>query len=232
VESGHFDEQTKKLIAAILSDGDVTRTRLDEHASDLGQNVREIHELASRNHQETIKAIRDLCPKEPVIPENIDSHQTLLKTLRFHGMDHRYEDIEKAHKRTFEWIFSGAQRHENSSCPFSEWMKGDNGVYWVPGKAGSGKSTLMKYLVNDDRTHAAFKQRACERRMVMADYWFWDLGTNSLQKSLEGLSGLCYKTSPPFKNQHLQIKPRRQTCFRRVSQQNPYKISLPMVEPK
>jgi hypothetical protein len=47
--------------------------------------------------------------------------------------------IKTAHKRTFEWIF----RDETS--PFMVWLRSGRDIFWISGKAGSGKSTLMKY---------------------------------------------------------------------------------------
>lgn len=35
---------------------------------------------------------------------------------------------------------------------FVEWLQTPGGVFWIQGKAGSGKSTLMKYLFNEGRT--------------------------------------------------------------------------------
>lgn len=41
---------------------------------------------------------------------------------------------------------------------FVDWLKSDLPVYWITGKPGSGKSTLMKFLISDSRTLAALKE--------------------------------------------------------------------------
>ena len=76
------------------------------------------------------------------------AEQRILAFLHFDTMDDRRIAIQRAHKKTFSWIFeenpstSASQPHAN----FVEWLKSDDNLYWVSGKPGSGKSTLMKYL--------------------------------------------------------------------------------------
>jgi ABC-type thiamine transport system ATPase subunit len=53
-------------------------------------------------------------------------------------MDNREERILEAHEKTFRWIFKDS--------PFKHWLESKTGsnLFWISGKAGSGKSTLMK----------------------------------------------------------------------------------------
>lgn len=62
--------------------------------------------------------------------------QTVLDTLYFPVVQDREEGIPNAHKRTFEWIFKLER-------DFVKFLKDQTGCYWVTGKPGSGKSTLM-----------------------------------------------------------------------------------------
>lgn len=59
-------------------------------------------------------------------------------------------------------------------------------MYWVSGKPGSGKSTLMEYTFDDDRFHEGRKSWAGSRLLVTASFFSWNAGTE-LQKSLEGM---------------------------------------------
>jgi len=61
------------------------------------------------------------------------AEQVILQSLRFASIESRHEAISKEHSRTFSWIFE-----ESSPTKFVEWLKGEDGVYWISGKPGSG----------------------------------------------------------------------------------------------
>ncbi|KAH0538897.1 hypothetical protein FGG08_004553 [Glutinoglossum americanum] len=89
---------------------------------------------------------------------------------------------------------SSCNSHDSKWFPWSSlpnWLKKGKGVYWIHGKAGSGKSTLMKHIFDDQRTHKylsfwarnAFPQEA---PLCLATFFFWNSGTKE-QKSQMGL---------------------------------------------
>lgn len=110
----------------------------------------------------------------------VEKRQAILNSLTFRGMRWRYATIHKEHEETFQWIFY------NSDISFLHWLTSQNGIYWIEGKAGSGKSTLMRYLVNVEVTKAALSKWAGNERLVIGSYFFWAAG-NPMQRSQEGL---------------------------------------------
>ncbi|KAL9090546.1 MAG: hypothetical protein Q9165_005307 [Trypethelium subeluteriae] len=102
----------------------------------------------------------------------------ILDSLSFPVIHVREEEIAEAHKSTFEWTFS--QKH------FVDFLKHESGHFWISGKAGSGKSTLMKFLYRHERTEEALRCWVNPERLVMASFYFWNAGS-ALQKSQEGL---------------------------------------------
>ncbi|KAF3174153.1 hypothetical protein TWF225_009578 [Orbilia oligospora] len=65
-----------------------------------------------------------------------------LRTLSFGGMDFRLNNIALAHETTCNWFFETEE--------FLQWRNRENvetfnGVLWIKGKPGAGKSTLMKH---------------------------------------------------------------------------------------
>ncbi len=75
-------------------------------------------------------------------------HRRYLGSLWYPEIKHREETIKEAHARTFRWIFEPdvsdkAVRRWHS---FVEWLASGQGTYWISGKAGSGKSTLMNCI--------------------------------------------------------------------------------------
>jgi hypothetical protein len=112
-------------------------------------------------------------------------NHALLRSLCFKMMKVRETKIVAAHTNTFEWIFEDTGTSKPTS--FVDWLTNQDGIYWVMGKAGSGKSTLMKFLANHRRTRKELLRWAgANNRLVMANFFFWSAGTE-MQKSQEGL---------------------------------------------
>ena len=107
--------------------------------------------------------------------------QILLNSLRFQHMAQRQATVEPAHEQTFEWVLKPSSR-----VKFDDWLRFQDGIYWVMGKAGSGKSTLMKFLLNHKKTAESLRSWAGPKRLVTASFFFWNAGS-SMQKSQEGL---------------------------------------------
>ncbi|KAF2493004.1 hypothetical protein BU16DRAFT_514299, partial [Lophium mytilinum] len=100
------------------------------------------------------------------------------KSLCFPTMKFRHSKITGAHPGTFQWI---------SLTHFIPWLQADDdAIFWLSGKPGSGKSTLMKYLADSPETIAQLERWADTRELVTASFFFWVAG-NEMQKSQEGL---------------------------------------------
>lgn len=107
--------------------------------------------------------------------------KTLLDTLHFSQVREREFAVTEAHRNTFMWIFS--ERGQNN---FVAWLRESDDIYWIAGKAGSGKSTLIKFLTDYPKTRESLKQWAGDKDLVIAKHYFWNPGT-AIQKSQEGL---------------------------------------------
>lgn len=69
---------------------------------------------------------------------------------------------------------------------FSVWLKSGEGLYWINGKAGSGKSTLMNYICQDGRRLEYLKEWSLNRQLLTPSYFFWAAGSRQ-QQSIDGL---------------------------------------------
>ncbi|KAK0644435.1 hypothetical protein B0T16DRAFT_460495 [Cercophora newfieldiana] len=92
----------------------------------------------------------------------------------------RLAEVQTQYYSTFEWIFS------DEDLGFRSWLESPQGLYWISGKPGSGKSTLMKFIRRDPRTHQGFTMGNPDAEHILIDFFFHDRGT-SIQKSIEGL---------------------------------------------
>ena len=84
-------------------------------------------------------------------------NRKIIRSLSYYGMTNRYEDLVEAHPTTFEWAFHDPTEEQLPWDNLSEWYKTGQGVYWVSGKAGSGKSTLIKHILDSPRTEECLK---------------------------------------------------------------------------
>jgi hypothetical protein len=125
------------------------------------------------------------------------SVQYIYHLLRFHDIAERHATIANAHKKTFDWIFHHKRLTIESTGPvppeiadeqssFMDWLLGDQSLYWITGKPGSGKSTLMKYLFDDKRTLDSARCWSKGNELIAAGFFFWNSGT-SMQMSRMGL---------------------------------------------
>lgn len=103
--------------------------------------------------------------------------RTIIESLRFAEMTDRHHRIVEAHEKTFQWLFLPSTANQQKWTDFSGWLEGKSTLYWVTGKAGSGKSTLMKYIYGDKRTMDHLKIWAAGVPLVTAAFFFWNSGT-------------------------------------------------------
>ena len=74
--------------------------------------------------------------------------------LRYPRMDDRHGRIAKAYEKTFQWVFQdeadGPRCRQSNGSNFRRWLESNSQIYWITGKAGSGKSTLIKFICQDE----------------------------------------------------------------------------------
>ncbi|KAK3365484.1 hypothetical protein B0T24DRAFT_391162 [Lasiosphaeria ovina] len=140
-------------------------------------------------------------------------HKRLLRSLKYDTMNDRQDRISDSHEGTFDWILKGTRpwiedidtnrsglrngAHFHPDCShhivklgvtwscFPCWIESPNDkFYWVQGKAGSGKSTLMKFLVTAPDTWSYLKSTS--RVPIVLPHFFWAAG-EAMQRSIRGL---------------------------------------------
>ncbi|KAI0107083.1 hypothetical protein GGR51DRAFT_571307 [Nemania sp. FL0031] len=117
----------------------------------------------------------------------------ILKQLRFSNIYDREDAIKEATKGTFTWAMQESSSNKILGTTFNglgesltPWLQSGSGVFHISGKAGSGKSTLMKHIWLHDRTQEHLKMWAGDKKLLRAAFFFWAAG-NAEQKSLTGL---------------------------------------------
>ncbi|KAH7358071.1 hypothetical protein B0T11DRAFT_319237 [Plectosphaerella cucumerina] len=119
----------------------------------------------------------------------------ILSSLYSEVMNDRKIQVSTAHIRTFRWIFMPSSVDDGPWSNFSEWLRDINAtLYWVTGKPGSGKSTLMKFIAtyqecssrDTPEVETMLSGAHKEQPWTLVNYFAWYAG-QKLQKSVGGL---------------------------------------------
>ncbi|KAM0441314.1 hypothetical protein ACHAPT_000623 [Fusarium lateritium] len=101
--------------------------------------------------------------------------------------------MEDGHVHTGPWrsTLAPADRTSNDLDErpwdsFVSWVKSSERVYWISGKPGSGKSTLMKFISSSLKTRKLLSE--WQAGVQIFSHYFWKAGSE-MQQSLKGL--LC-----------------------------------------
>lgn len=158
-----------KCVSAIQDLVDITRSYQNEISNKLDSMVKDLRrdlgrETVDKNPSEFSEFSKKL---QTYIESARDSTtvSSILETLYFTQMSERQVSIPKAHSDTLEWIFS-------SESNFEKWLQRENGIFWIAGKAGSGKSTLMKFIHRHEITRSALVRWAAGNRLITASHFF------------------------------------------------------------
>lgn len=161
-------------------------SRIQNLRDDIVRLLESSREEISKSTQKVSSSIKDTLEDLVDAGKRAAATQKVLKSLKYDHMAARHTNIEEAHERTFDWIFQDASEGLPEKPNFLEWLSTRNGIYWIAGKAGSGKSTLIKYLYKHPGTGKALQKWAGSKKVVTAGHFFWIAGSQ-MQKSQDGL---------------------------------------------
>ncbi|RDW63619.1 hypothetical protein BP6252_11164 [Coleophoma cylindrospora] len=97
-------------------------------------------------------------------------------------------------------------------CRFKSWLesnRSDKLTFWISGKPGSGKSTLMKFLIHNDLTISFLRKWKPDVHIYR--FYFIEFGINPLQRQIQGclrtLLHQLFDTQVDFFRSLLETKP-------------------------
>lgn len=166
----HF---TFRLFLLVPDHGEgTTRMRKDDIESLTPDNLRLMRCALPSNHVELSDVVEQQWRRL--------MEDRVLQCLWFRSMDNRKAGVAPKHAETFEWALQ-------SQADLLNWFRSGDGIYWVSGKAASGKSTLMKFLFNDYRAGQLLGEWAGDMNLKMGSFFLWNVGMEE-QKSQAGLA--------------------------------------------
>jgi hypothetical protein len=182
---------------------DIVRTSKQaqiDNVDQLSQLKAEVMKLAEKLHRATDAiqpvelsarcedVLRSILAKlRDVSAKGVDSVkcQEIISSLHFKEMPMRHIQISETYADTFAWIL---QKH-----PFRMWLEGSGDTFWINGKPGSGKSTMMKMLSGSKRTHELLKSWSRNKKLVVLNFFFWSSGYPMQRSQLGLLQSLCHQ---------------------------------------
>ncbi|KAL8752393.1 MAG: hypothetical protein Q9199_005772 [Rusavskia elegans] len=195
-----LDSHTRTLDTLILIGLDTRSLRRSHDLDTLDRNVRDLALRLERGVNTTARLLADQTSQildhfdqrfdDREREREIDQDRERFKaSLFFPDIEAREDEIVEAFEGTCKWIFDPPIDKENNAPKwhnFRQWLEAGKAVYWISGKPGSGKSTLMKYIVTELRTARYLSERERDTELIIVTFFFKDLGTE-LQKSVTGL---------------------------------------------
>ncbi|PMD34239.1 hypothetical protein L207DRAFT_138175 [Hyaloscypha variabilis F] len=170
-----LENESKKIMFALLANNEALLAGIES-------NFRNLNLSSQSEHAKT----REILHAHTEANHRRKAELHILESLRFETMKYRYETISEAHKRTFEWIFRDPDAEGKPWSSFIKWAESGSGIYWINGKAGSGKSTLMRFIVDDPQTQSHLQQWAPRENLITPAFFFWNSGVPE-QRSQAGL---------------------------------------------
>lgn len=160
---------------------------LHKHMENLSIQINALDKPATGHDDRISQVIRKWFQDQ----EQMKIQRQCLEALYFPQMQTRENEVKDAHVGIFKWILDETPSQPNlpQKSHFRQWLQSQDqtvNVFWISGKPGSGKSTLMKYLANNVNLQTHFREWVKDRQCIIADCFFWKYGT-AMQRSFIGL---------------------------------------------
>ena len=162
--------------------------KLITNLSEGPKSFEELRTVIWKEHEETREHISKALQQQQNQLQEKEYRERFVDSLWFDEIHSREENIVDAHRETFEWIFDVSDHAVGPWDNFIRWLESGQGTYWINGKAGSGKSTLMSFLCQNDRTMESLRSwsETQNKTVFMPKFFFWSAG-KQMEKSIEGL---------------------------------------------
>ena len=151
-------------------------------------NIRTTPTTRSGFSRAEIESLADDFSRLSTMEASVRADYTVLRRLTYDSRPVRHSSISEAHKNTFIWALEDPSYEMQSGyLKLPAWLKQQNGgIFWISGKPGSGKSTLVKFIADNERTFQHLQNWSSPYYPKIISHYFWSPGT-AMQRSQEGL---------------------------------------------
>jgi hypothetical protein len=117
----------------------------------------------------------------------------VFERLKFEELDDRLHSVSAPHEGTLEWAFDDQQTDEGGVLEWLGNQRGEN-LFWITGRPGAGKTTLMKNLFRNDRIFDYLEAWSGHAPGITSGFFFWNCGTELQKSGLGLLRSLLYES--------------------------------------
>jgi hypothetical protein len=178
-----------KLVKKVQHSIKQSETKISQQIRDSDQQTEKVvsqaeHNLSAQLHQ---MQISDHASKRL---------SYLLNSLRFESINERQNYVQQRvgnYDTTFAWIFDRTKGHV-----FAEWLASEDTLFWISGKPGSGKSSLVNFILDQLQSGSAgwpaVREWAGAALVQVSSFFFYRPAPDALQKTLCGMwRSLCFQ---------------------------------------
>jgi len=180
------------------------------HVQELCERLDQTNEILQDQRTEQASSIETIiCQLRDLksLLESLPRENRILRRLQFASILQRERSIDSPASDTFTWILSGLdapsriltplghvgpgsassgeESRQIASSRLQMFLAHPSSTFFLYGKAGCGKSTLMKFLAHHRSVRNGLQEWAGNRKLVVISLFFWR-SDDPLQKSLEG----------------------------------------------
>jgi len=153
----HLDKQDTEILAALKAGNSDLLKQLFESRRHFDNSMSNLQESVRTGNNNITQKIDDLTQKVLDMAKP-DLKKAFVDSLFFPDYERREKALSGPSPKTFKWIFNrdGVAHlkswREVKWPSFPQWLEDADSSkqYWLSGKAGSGKSTLMAHIIRDD----------------------------------------------------------------------------------
>ncbi|KAI0107911.1 hypothetical protein F4776DRAFT_643993 [Hypoxylon sp. NC0597] len=201
IRGSHSDEYQRMVLTLERTSNNLTEAK--EDSRNTVELLNQIHS-SIKNIQQSINTtpvsgepnpgLTTKVSYKPDIGYQIEAEKSILRWLWYPSIHDREESIEKAHYRTLNWIYEDPKADDQSRTwdNFANFLTSETSMYWITGKPGSGKSTLIKFISEQLRTEELLQQWAGNRELLSAPFYFFYKGADEQKTELGLLRSLLH----------------------------------------
>ncbi|RGP67339.1 hypothetical protein FSPOR_6099 [Fusarium sporotrichioides] len=187
-----LERDVQDLISSIASDQAKVQMLLTSLATHI--KASETRAITDNQRQRLLKSLKPeeirMRYNEVMSPSDASFERVFASYKRVCRNNPEHKDREKIKRGLsveMEKIrYDDADEIDRTWHSFSRWLQSDNTLFWIQGKPGSGKSTLMKFIIENENTERLLNSWSPNTRIL--SYFLWKIGKES-QNSVKGL--LC-----------------------------------------